>query len=391
VTKHLRIAAILFLVGIFFSNALLQTATILFFPFTVYLIIRRIKKEEPSLIEVLIVLLFFCSLISVYISIEPSIAVKNIVYHSILLTLIPIAHLVKTDDKISIDLIGKIISILGLITAALGIFHFMNGAERSYGFYGGYYTLASIMVFSIPITVASSIYSQKKWKYFILISILTQACSLWLTFTRSALLGLFIAALVTIIFLFTNANITRAVKGKITLASVFVIITIITLLLTSSDSRLNPLLFLSNPDLSSGRNEVYNDAAKLISTDLKYEWKNILLGHGLESRIILFPKSDYTSWESDYIESFISQGLIGLILTIFIYFQFFRGLLHAFSKVKNTDYSRFALGLISSGISIWVISFFSSQLIGKTSSAHFVILYSLGILLTKKTQSETNP
>lgn len=388
--KILRIVAILFMLGIFFSNALLQTATIIFFPYTIYLIIGKIKEKEFSLIEVLVGLLFFSSLISIYLSIEPSIALKNIVYHSILLTLIPIAHLVKIDDKISIDLMGKIISIFGLITAVFGILHYINGAERAYGFYGGYYTLASIMVFSIPITVASIIFSQKNWKYLILISILTQTCALWLTFTRSALLGLFVAALITIIFLFTNANISRAVKEKIVIASIFVLIIIVTLLLTSSDTRLNPLLILSNPDLSSGRNEIYNDAVKLISTDLKFEWKNILLGHGLESRIILFPKSKFTSWESDYLESFISQGLIGLILTIFIYFQFFRGLFQVFFKVKNIDYSKFALGLIASGISIWIISFFSSQLIGKTSSAHFVILYSLCILLNKKVRKETN-
>jgi O-antigen ligase len=124
---------------------------------------------------------------------------------------------------------------------------------------------------------------------------------------------------------------------------------------------------------------------------LKSDRKNILLGHGLESRIILFPKSKFTSWESDYIESFISQGLIGLILTIFIYIQFFRGLFQVYFKVKNTNYSKYAFALIASGISIWIISFFSSQLIGKTSSAHFVILYALSILLTNNTQKETNP
>ena len=169
----------------------------------------------------------------------------------------------------------------------------------------------------------------------------------------------------------------------------------VTLLFTTSDSRLNPLMIFNNPDLSSGRNEIYYDAYEVFKTDLNTGWENIILGHGLESRIILFPKSLYTSWESDYIETFISQGLVGLLLVVLIYYQLFKRLFQLLLKVRQTEYYKFALGLLVSGIAFFTISFFSSQLVGRNSSAYFVVIYALIIFIDRvfskdKSDSLTN-
>jgi len=108
----------------------------------------------------------------------------------------------------------------------------------------------------------------------------------------------------------------------------------------------------------------------------------------LNSRVILFPNSLYTSWESEYIESFMTQGLIGLLLVILIYYQFFKNLSNLLSKSSNSDYRIFSLGITISGISFWIISFFSSQLVGQNSSAYFVVLYSLMLVIDKVSKKD---
>lgn len=381
----LRFIFFFFLFGIFFSNAVLQIATVLFLPFAVYLIIRKLKENKLTTFELLTILLFISSLISVYLSYHPSIAGKNIVYHSILLSILPISYLMQEDKQISLISLGKILSVFAFIISVMGIVRYLNGAERAYGFFSSYYTLASTLAFTIPVTFAFVFYSTGTWKNLTIISTIIQFAALWLTFTRSTFIGLFVAVIIIVIILFNRAGLPSVVKRRIVFSSVFILALVLILLFTSSDTRLNPILALSNPDLSSGRNEIYSDAQRVIKYDLKSNLGNLLFGHGLESRVVMFPKSQFTSWESDYLETFISQGLVGLLLTILIYFQFFRELIKLYSKVESTHYSKFILGILASGISFWVISFFSSQLVGRISSAYFVILYALIVFIRRIT------
>ena len=386
IKNPIRIISLFFLLGIFFSNAVLQISVGLFFPFIVYLSLKRLFENKLTAIEKLNLALFFSGIISIFISPIPALAFKNIVRHSILLTIIPLSYLSEKDELVTVELIGKLFTVFALITAAFGIIRFLNGAERAFGFFAGYYTLASLLAFSIPITFAHIFYSKNLWRYLTYISVVIQAIALWLTFTRSALLGIVIGSLAVLFYLPFRWNIPKKLKKKILLSSMLSLMVIAVLLLTSSDARLNPLMIFSNPDISSGRAEIYFDAYKTFSAELNIGWENILLGHGLNSRIILFPKSQYTSWESEYIESFMTQGLIGLLLVLLIYYQFFKRLLNLLFKTITFDYRIFLLGITVSGISFWIISFFSSQLVGQNSSAYFVVLYSLTIIINRAFQ-----
>ena len=387
---YLRITALLLIVGIFFSNAVLQISTGLFLPFIIYLAIKKGKESELRSIEKLILLLLLSGILSLFFSPMPSLAYKNIIRHCILLTIIPILYMADNDDFISINVIGKLVSVFALITATYGIIRYLNGAERAFGFFAGYYTLSAILAFSLPITFASIFYSKNYWKYLAGISTFIQAAALWLTFTRSALLGIVIGSLVIIIFLLFGGNISKQVRNKIILMSTLSLTLIIILLFTTTDARINPIKIFSNTDISSGRNEVYNDAYNTMVTDLKFGWQNILFGHGLNSRVILFPSSHYTSWESEYIESLMTQGLIGLLLVILIYYQFFKNLINLLLRSSNSIYRIFSLGILVSGISFGIISFFSSQLLGQNSSAYFVVLYSLIILIERKIKDKSS-
>jgi len=387
---YLRITALLLIVGIFFSNAVLQISTGLFLPFIIYLVIKKGKESELRSIEKLILLLLLSGILSLFFSPMPSLAYKNIIRHCILLTIIPILYMADNDDFISINVIGKLVSVFALITATYGIIRYLNGAERAFGFFAGYYTLSAILAFSLPITFASIFYSKNYWKYLAGISTFIQAAALWLTFTRSALLGIVIGSLVIIIFLLFGGNISKQVRNKIILMSTLSLTLIIILLFTTTDARINPIKIFSNTDISSGRNEVYNDAYNTMVTDLKFGWQNILFGHGLNSRVILFPSSHYTSWESEYIESLMTQGLIGLLLVILIYYQFFKNLINLLLRSSNSIYRIFSLGILVSGISFGIISFFSSQLLGQNSSAYFVVLYSLIILIERKIKDKSS-
>ena len=259
--RILRFIYFLFLFGIFFSNAVLQIATVLFLPFTVYLILRKLRENKLTTFELLIILLFISSLLSVYLSYHPSVAGKNILYHSILLSILPISYLMKRDDQISLISLGKILSVFAFIISVMGIVRYLNGAERAYGFFSSYYTLAATLAFTIPISFAHVFYSKGTWKYLIIFSTITQFAALWLTFTRSTLLGLAAALIIVIIILFTRTGLSTVVKRRIAFSSVSILTVVVILLFTSSDTRLNPILALSNPDLSSGRNEIYNDAS----------------------------------------------------------------------------------------------------------------------------------
>jgi hypothetical protein len=386
----LRITVLLLLVGIFFSNAVLQISTGLFLPFIIYLVMIKGKERGLRSIEKLILLLLLSGILSLFFSPIPSLAYKNIIRHCILLTIIPLFYLADNDDFISIDVIGKLVSVFALITAAYGIIRYINGAERAFGFFAGYYTLAAVLAFSLPITFASIFYSNHNWKYLAGISTFIQAAALWLTFTRSALLGIVIGSLVVIIFLLFGVNIPKPVRNKIIVTSTLFLSVIVILLLTTTDARINPIKIFSNTDISSGRSEIYNDAYNIVIADLKSGWENIFFGHGLNSRVILFPSSRYTSWESEYIESFMTQGLIGLLFVILVYYQFFKNLFNLQRKSSNSIYRIFSLGISVSGISFWIISFFSSQLLGQNSSAYFVVLYSLIILIERKIKEKPN-
>jgi len=380
---YLRTTALLFLAGIFFSNAILQISTGLFLPFIVYVTIKKARENRLKAIEILIILLFLSGVLSIYVSPVPFLAFKNIIRHCILLTLIPLLYITDNDDIISIDIIGKCISIFALITASYGIVRYFDGAERAFGFFAGYYTLASVLAFGLPITFAYIFYSTSYWKHLTIISTIFQFTALWLTFTRSALLGIIIGSIIVIMFLLFQGNISKLARTKIIIASIAFVSVFIILLFTNADTRLNPIKIFSSHDISSGRFGIYTDAYNTIRTDFQSNWENILIGHGLNSRIILFPGSQFTSWESEYVESLMTQGLIGLLLVILIYIQFFKNLLTLLMRLKNSQNRIFSFGLAISGISFGIISFFSSQLLGQNSSAYFVVLYSLILLIDK--------
>lgn len=380
----IRTNAFLFLFGIFFSNAILQIAVGLLFPFTLFFIFKRLVDKKLSTIEKLIILLFISGTLSIFISPVPAVAFNNIIRHTILLSLIPLLHLVEEDEFISAKSVGKVITIFAMFTGAMGLYNYLNGAERAIGFFAGYYTLASLMAFSIPITVTTIFYRNgSKWQLFALISAVMQSLALWLTFTRSAILGLMIGSLLLLFFSLIQETVSRKAKKRILISAITIVSIIAVLVFSTNDNRINPLLILENSDLSSGRAGIYEDAFKTLFTDLKKNWMNIFIGHGLNSRMILFPDSIYTSWESEYLESFMTQGLVGLILVFLIYFQFFNTLRTLIIKLGKSHHRIFAIGIAVSGISFWIISFFSSQLVGQNSSAYFVVLYLLFILVNK--------
>jgi hypothetical protein len=59
-------------------------------------------------------------------------------------------------------------------------------------------------------------------------------------------------------------------------------------------------------------------------------------------------------------------------------------------RSSDSMYRIFSLGIAISGISFWIISFFSSQLLGQNSSAYFVVLNSLIILTKRNIKEEPN-
>ncbi|OPX34434.1 hypothetical protein B1H10_03680, partial [candidate division KSB1 bacterium 4484_188] len=156
---------------------------------------------------------------------------------------------------------------------------------------------------------------------------------------------------------------------------------IIVLIFSSRDSRINPWVSpekatTTTSDLTSGRGEILRDARHLIQEDWQIaNWQAMLFGHGLRSRKILF-RSQFRSWESDYLEVFINQGTVGLLLLLGIYYFFLRRVYFILQSREAHPQLWFIKGVAISALAFWLMSFLTLQIQSISSGAIFVFLYS---------------
>ncbi|HFE63025.1 MAG TPA: hypothetical protein ENK14_01250, partial [Caldithrix sp.] len=260
-------------------------------------------------------------------------------------------------------------------------YHFL-GAGRTTGFYGGPFTLASLMVFSIPITTGYLLSTNRLVRIALALSVLLQIFALWWSFTRSAFLAL-ILGFFLLAFLYLRqqrvGNHQRQVWQWLMIITVPLLI--IVLIFSSRDSRINPWVSpekatTTTSDLTSGRGEILRDARHLIQEDWQIaNWQAMLFGHGLRSRKILF-RSQFRSWESDYLEVFINQGTVGLLLLLGIYYFFLRRVYFILQSREAHPQLWFIKGVAISALAFWLMSFLTLQIQSISSGAIFVFLYS---------------
>ncbi len=364
--------------GITISHILFQAAAV-FLLFYWFVEFRAGNSIHMSLMEKFLFLYFISGVFALFLTENPLGNLPHLMPHIILLSAIPLNWRFSRDGFPEDALINLTLFFTS-VAALAGVGYHFAGSLRTHGFNGGYFTLASVMAFSIPIVLAESFRLHKGLSRngMFLLSVV-HLFAMWWTFTRSAFLGILGALTIWI-----AANVWQEVRksGVLTLgatitARLTLIVLLFTLIFTARDSRINPL-YNSPPsaavsakslDLTSGRASIYQDARHFLHQDWKEgHWINVLLGHGLNSRNRMV-QSKFTSWESDYLQSLMNQGLVGLVLVIVIYGLFLK---RAFRSLLSDNWRQQGVG--AAALAFWLMSFFTLKLTGFTDAAIFAVL-----------------
>ncbi len=368
----------LLIVGITVSHIFFQIAA-LFLLFYWFVEFRAGNSITVPFMEKFVFLYFVSGTIAVFLTENPLANLPHLMPHIILLAAIPLNWRFQ-QDGFPTEFIWKLLLGFTTLAAVTGLYFHFAGEPRTHGLNGGYFTLASVMIFSIPLILAESFrhaapFPRNAW----FVVAVGHLFALWWTFTRSAFLGMLGSLSLWILadlwqqYRQRTVTITSSITARGTL-----IFMLLVLIFTAKDPRINPLAQQlttpsSNPqkslDLTSGRASIYQDAWHFLQEDWENgHWVNLLLGHGLNSRNRLV-QSPYTSWESDYVQALMNQGVVGLTLVIIIYLLFLK---RAWQALRSPSVRRQASG--AAAVAFWLMSFFTLKLTGFTDAAIFAVL-----------------
>ncbi len=373
----LEIIFVIYILGAFFSIVLLQVAAVSFIITGIILLIYDPKLYKPTLFSVLITAFVLSAVISIFMSPQPARALPVLMHQVVLWSVLPVTILFRHSKRFSINRLGFAILVLGSLSALAGIFHHFMGVERTYGFTGGYFTLAALIVFTMPVSLGKAQQEMGTKLGIYVLLILLQLGALWWTYTRTAF-GAIIFTFLAAVFFYSWRNRDDITHDVWFAGAMYVIpvVLLLVLMLNSSDPRINPvyepiLTDTTSVDLSSGRSSIYQDGVNIIGNAFrKGEWGHLLFGFGLGSRKILL-ESGYHSWESDYLEAFINQGIIGVALLLAIYVMF----LVKIARISLSANNFLWFGFAQSGLAFWLMSFLTIQLQGIYSATSFAIIY----------------
>ena len=285
----------------FISSAVVQICIVLFLPAIIIVYVQKYRSKLLTQIDLLLLLLFLSGVISVLLSANRQLSFHSLPRLALLLTAIPLSFLYLKDESINLKFFLFLIAGGGLISGIAGVINHFSTGERAFGLFAGYYTLASLLTFSSLITFGSLFLVPFKFRILFTASIAVQLTALWFTYTRSAYLGVIIgltAGLIILFFFFKKNNIKSFLFPVASIGAISIIILI--LIFSSDDIRINPLSILyenqNQNDFSSGRLSLYSEAAVVISSDLENtKIIKLLLGRGLNSRIIIYLECSFTS------------------------------------------------------------------------------------------------
>ncbi len=370
----------LLVLGAFFSLAILQIGGVMLLIPTARIVFVKLRQRRIELVDTILLLFFISGAIAILISPESRRSLPVLMRHLILLTLIGVSFYFRTRERRELKHLALIITMGAFLASAAGLFHAAQGiVARTYGFYGGYYTLASLLAFAIPIS-AGLMLSRSANQIFLGIALVLQFAALWFTYTRSAFLAVIVSIGFGSLFFIYRLKF-RLNKQDVIPVAVPVLLTIllIVMMFTSGSSRINPVSAISQEDsskadMTSGRSEIISDAIRIERNNFNAgKWEKLVLGNGLRSRVLLVD-SPFRSWESDYLEALMNQGIVGFALMIFLYTLFFFRIKKALQRPAGESYPLF-WGFALSGIGYAVMSFFTLQVTSLSGVALFVILF----------------
>ncbi len=379
--KLLSLEIAVFLAGVFFSIAILQIGAVLLFLTAFRIYYLKLREKQHEFLDALALFYVLSGLLAVLFSPRPEYSMPAFMKSIIIATLIPALFFVRWDNRLSLTRFAAAVTLLATAASLAGFVHFFQGYERTAGFYGGYYTLAAMMVFTLPLGIGLIVDTQGYSRFLLIGAVVLQLAALWWTYTRSAFLALCVALAVGMLVLISRHRELFSLNVIARLAGLMAIPVILTLLVLSSpDPRINPFRHESeikseNLDLTSGRSEIYQDAQRIIGSDFAHRaWKNILIGHGLRSRELLV-NSQFRSWESDYLEVYMNQGILGLAILLGLYIALFLRVRIIFKMPPRGRKYFLVITLLVSTVGFWIMSFFTLQMQSISGSSLFVFLF----------------
>lgn len=370
-----RSLLMLFCAGFFISHILVQIGAVLFFLYTLHLVLRR-QRVITGLVPGMILVYLISGLYAFTVSGQSWSQPKDLMPHLVLFALIPVGveadRLLRPHRAVWLEWI-----VYGAgLSALAGVINHFAGMPRTEGFFGGYFTLATLMTFTIPVSIGMMIHLSAARRLMVALSLVLQISALWWTETRSAFLGLFVGldawGLAVFLRWFRDCRLTALQKSLWIALFIALPIALGSAVLQSDNPRLNPFVQKENiqQNFTSGRKSIVEDALGILRDDIREgRWTTLLIGHGLSSRKRLVD-SPYRSWESDYLQALMNQGVVGLVLVCIIYGVFFKQTLKA---LLSKQYLSGALAAAS--LAFLVMSFLTLQLSGFNSAAIFVFLY----------------
>lgn len=364
------------LTGLYFSIILAEIALVVYTSILFFLIFKKeINADYFSSLLLAYVLSGLLSMISGGDSIRD---LPRMLPHLMVLIYFPVTYFQKKENQIDLLRWLRWIFLLATLSAIVGIVYHFLGKERTTTTYGGYYTLANLMSWSVPVSIALLIQSKSRPLLIYIAATFVQFIALWWTYTRSAMFAV-VGALGIWFFFWITKNIIhktfsfrQILLGGVIFLSLPVLLVIFTL--SSEDPRINPFAKNQvkdqvNIDFTSGRGSIIQDAYRVISKDWQEkQYKKIILGYGQHSRYRLV-NDEFTSWESDYLQITMNQGIVGLVIILLLYLYFLKRIWRGLRSDNNL-----LNGLAVSGLTIFLMSFFTLKLTGWHSGAMFIII-----------------
>ena len=261
---------------------------------------------------------------------------RVMLHHLALLAWIPLARAVDSLGPRRLQALEAWVRaavLLGSLVGLVALFRFLTtDQERASGMYGGFYFLSGQMVWVLPLGLSLVMTTGPRLRAAAALGTALAFAALCFSYTRSAFLGWFLASglwLLTLVregFRLAPDQRPRILRrlGLVTIPLVMLVL----FLLNTSDDRVASMLpgtrgggtpSAGPVDQSSGRRAIINDGLSILrSLPAEGRYHEILLGTGLDSRKRLVG-GPFTSWESDYLQVLLNQGVVGLGLLLLIW------------------------------------------------------------------------
>ncbi len=222
-------------------------------------------------------------------------------------------------------------TVLSIIAILITIKDGYNGAIYILGYQKN--ALGAVVGYAIPLILG--LYQFNKYKILLSLSLILNGIALFLTFSRGAILGSFIASFLILLF-------TKKIK-KIFYFIINILILTSTLLVLLPDWIINQFFDFQQNSSAYSRIIIYEDAVQKIK-------QNLLIGNGIGNYFIRIPSINFSQDDPSnvFLLNLVEIGIIGLIVFILILIYIY---IKAIKNVKLFKYDKDLLILNSIFIS----------------------------------------